>query len=214
MPCSQCRGIERFFDDKEAAKELRNYRNKGPSRTTQMLLDAIGEHGVEGKTLLDIGGGVGAIQHELLRAGADSVTSVEASSAYLQTSKQEAERQGHADRVSYQAGNFVDVAADVDPADVVTLDRVICCYHDVEALLGQAAEKAGTLLGLVHPRDSWPIRPAFRSLNLFFRLRKCPFRVYVHPNPVVQEILSRNGFRRISYRTTFVWQVSLYSRAA
>ena len=214
MPCSQCRGIERFFDDKEAAKELRSYRRKGPSRTTQMLLDAIGEHGVEGKTLLDIGGGVGAIQHELLQAGATSAASVEASSAYLQASRQEAERQGHADRVSYRAGNFVDVAADVDPADVVTLDRVICCYHDVEALLNPAAEKAGTLLGLVHPRDSWPIRPAFRALNLIFWLRRCPFRVYVHPDSLVHEVLSRNGFQRISYRTTMVWQVSLYARTA
>ena len=212
MPCRQCKGIDQFFNDREAASELKSYRRKGPSRITQMLLDAIGPYGVESKTLLDIGGGVGAIQHKLLRAGAGRATSVEASSAYMRASKREAERQGHADRVTYQAGNFVDVSAETDPANIVTLDRVICCYHDAEALLGGAADKALNLLGLVYPRDNWLFRRAFRLLGLLFWLRKCPFRVFVHPNSLVHGVLTRNGFRLVSYRKTLVWQVSLHER--
>lgn len=212
MPCPDCQGIDRFFDDKEAASELKSYLRKGPSTTTKMLLDAIETRGVNGKTLLDIGGGVGVIQHELLRLGAASATSVEASSAYDRSSKQEAERQGHADLVTYQHGNFVDVAAETEPADIVTLDRVICCYHDVESLLGGAAGKALGLLGIVHPRDTWLVRRVVGLSSIFFRFRKSSIRFFVHPNELVGDVITRNGFRRVSYEKTFLWQVSLYER--
>ena len=42
---------------------------------------------------------------------------------------------------------------EIEAADVVTLDRVICCYPDMEALVGRSAERALRLYGLVHPRD-------------------------------------------------------------
>lgn len=83
MTCRQCQGIESFFDQKEANKELKGYRKKGPAKTTQMLIDALRAAGVQGSTLLDIGGGVGAIQYELLKAGASGAVSVEASTAYI-----------------------------------------------------------------------------------------------------------------------------------
>ncbi len=69
MSCAQCQGIERMFDRRAAERELRQYRAAGPGGTTRLLIDALKAEGVAGLTLLDIGGGVGAIQHELLRAG-------------------------------------------------------------------------------------------------------------------------------------------------
>ena len=79
MTCRQCKGIEKVFDEKEANRGLRKYRKNGPDKTTKILIDAIISRGVDGKTLLDIGGGVGAIQHELLKAGASKSIGVEAS---------------------------------------------------------------------------------------------------------------------------------------
>ncbi|MBI2171194.1 MAG: hypothetical protein HYU30_04125 [Chloroflexi bacterium] len=84
MNCCQCQGIEDFFSSRLAARELKHYRKKGPWKTTTMLIEALKREGLSGATLLDIGGGVGAIQHELLKASAGSATNVDASTAYLE----------------------------------------------------------------------------------------------------------------------------------
>ena len=120
MNCDQCRGIEDFFDQKVAVREVRDYRKRGPRASTRLLLDALGAQGVEGVTLLDIGGGVGILQHELLKAGAAGATSVDASSAYLGVAKQEAERLGLAERVTYHHGDFVTLVPSLTEADVVS----------------------------------------------------------------------------------------------
>src|SRR5688572_3812124 len=185
MDCCQCKGIETLFNEKEAQNNLKAYRKDGPAKTTRMLIEALKAQGIEGMTLLDIGGGVGAIQHELLRAGVESAIGVDASTAYVKAAQQEAERQGHADRVSYHHANFVDLAPQIPPADIVTLDRVICCYHDVQALVGSSVAKAGMLYGLVYPRDTWWMRAAVPIGNLYFRIVRNPFRVYVHPTRAV-----------------------------
>ena len=212
MTCSQCRGIESFFDEREAQRKLSSYRKKGPSKTTQMLVDAIRAEGVEGKTLLDVGGGVGVIQHELLKAGVKSVVSAEAATAYANAAKEEAERQGHVGRVDYRLGDFVDIAPDIEPADIVTLDRVICCYHDVERLVGLSSSRAKRLYGLVYPHANWIFRAAFGFMNLAFWLRRSPFRVYVHSDTVVDALLQANGLRQSLRRKTLLWQVVVYTR--
>ena len=88
--CQQCVGIEKIFNDKSARRELKRYQKKGPDKTTQLLIDFIVGQGVAEATLLDIGGGVGAIQLELLKSGVSQVVNVDASSAYLKTAQQEA----------------------------------------------------------------------------------------------------------------------------
>ena len=120
-----CEGVEAFFNRRVAARQLEQYRRRGPTRSTRLLIEALEAQGVEGSTLLDIGGGVGALQHELLKAGAARAVSVDASAAYLDAAKQEAERLGLAPQVTYHHGDFVALAESQEPADVVTLDRVI-----------------------------------------------------------------------------------------
>jgi len=149
MDCCQCQGIEAKFNQKTAAEQLRRYRENGPAKTTLMLTNALKDEGVDGMTLLDIGGGIGAIQHELLEAGAKTATSVEASTAYIEAAKEEAERQGQAGRMAYHCGDFVDLAPSIAPADIVTLDRVICCYHDMQKLVGQSSARAQRFYGVV-----------------------------------------------------------------
>ena len=96
MSGSCCQGVDEVFGEKTAQRDLRRYRERGPSRQTRVLLDAIRGQGVERATVLDIGGGVGAIQHELLAAGAARATAVDASTAYLRAARGEAERRGTA----------------------------------------------------------------------------------------------------------------------
>ncbi len=106
MDCCQCQGIEAKFDQKYVTKKLDKYRRQGPKETTRQLIEALQAEGVEGMTLLDIGGGVGDIQHELLKSGVRTAINNEASTAYVEACRAEAERQGHADRVRHLQGNF------------------------------------------------------------------------------------------------------------
>jgi len=212
MYCSQCQGIEELFNLQFVTKELSRYRLKGPVKTTRMLIDALKEAGIQELTLLDIGGGVGAVQHELFSAGVHSATSVDASTAYITAARTEAQRRGYAERVSYHHGNFVDLAGDIASADIVTLDRVICCYHDMEKLVDLSAARTRKLYGLVYPRDTWWMKIGLALGNITFRLRRSHYRIYPHPTQAVEALLKGHGFKRRSYRRTLVWQVVVYTR--
>jgi magnesium-protoporphyrin O-methyltransferase len=212
MNCCQCQSLESRFNQKVAVEKLKLYRQKGPEKTTRLLLEALKMEGVAGLTLLDIGGGIGAIQHELLKAGLSSATGVEASSAYLTASVEEAGRLGHHDRLNFYHGNFTDLAATLPSSDIVTLDRVICCYHDMPALVELSAARASQLYGLVYPRDTWWVKLGFALENLLFWLQRNPFRLYVHPTAAVEAIVRVHGLQRRFYQTAGVWQVVVYSR--
>ena len=212
MPCCHCQGAEAVFDAKVAARELRQYRRRGPRKTPRLLLDPLREAGVRGRTLLDIGGGVGVIQHELLRAGAAQARGVEASTAYLAAAREEAARQGHADRLRLDHGNFVELAPELPPADIVTLDRVICCYPDMPALVGLSAALAREAYGLIYPRDTWWVRVGLALGNLALRARRIPFRTYAHPTAAIDALVRGQGFAPRFTRRTLVWQVVVYGR--
>ncbi len=207
-----CRSYEACFDQSTAADELKTYRRHGPTRQTRCLLDTLRQQGVDGLSLLDIGGGIGAIQHELLRAGASRATHVDASSAYLRASQAEAERQGHSDRTAYLHGDFVQLAAQVEPADIVTLDRVLCCYHNMPALVRASAACARRWYGLVFPRDTWWVKLGVPLLNFFLGLRREPFKVFVHPTAAVDALAREQGFVPVRHRRFWLWQVLIYQR--
>lgn len=212
MTCCHCQGVARMFDEKMARRQLRHYRRKGPGKGTRELVDAVAGDNVEGRTFIDIGGGVGAIQHELLERGAAGGTSADASPAYLAAAKEEAEARGYAGRIRYVEGDFVERADEVDAADLVTLDRVVCCYPDMPALLGAAARLTRRTLGLVIPRGTRFMRWGVAMVNLFQRLRRHPFRVYVHDPGEVEVVLGEYGLQRRHVREGLVWRMGVYGR--
>ncbi len=210
--CPHCQGADRFFNQRIAAADLRDYRRHGPSGTTKRLLDALQAGGVAGLTLLDIGGGIGVIQHELRAAGVSAITGVDASRAYLALARQEAEKRGYADNVHYVHGDFVALAERIEPADIVTLDRVVCCYPDMAALVANAAARTQRFLGLVYPRDGWWTKLGVRMLNLYPRLRGDAFRTFVHPTAAVEGIIADHKLRRIVHHEGPLWQVAVFGR--
>lgn len=212
MVCPQCLGLEQEFNSDVARRELRRYRRRGPDRTTRILIEQIRRRGVDGQTLIDIGGGVGAIQHALLQGGALRASSVDVSSAYHAAAEEEAQRRGMADRIDRVHGDFLAVAGQVPTADVVTLDRVLCCYPDVEGLVQVSAAHARRLYGVVYPRDAWWLRPAFSAANFLLRLRGSSFRIFLHPTEVVESSLARYGLARVFHRMVGMWQVVLFAR--
>lgn len=213
MPLCQCQGIEALFNDRVARKDLKRYRRKGPLKTTRILLNAIRSKGVQGATLLDIGGGVGAVSNGLLEAGAASATVVDASPAYLEAAQDEAARRGNRERIEYHHADFAEAAPQIEPADIVTLDRVICCYDDMPALVSASASKAERLYGLVYPRDTWWDRAGASLLNFGCWAWRTPFRIFIHPPAAVEQIIHEAGLRRCFRSTTSFWQVVVYNRA-
>lgn len=212
MTCAHCADAEQLFNRRRARRELRSYRRKGPGRSTRLLIEALGTAQTAGRSLLDIGGGVGAIQHALAEAGASEITSADASQAYVDASRSEAERRGYRERARYHVGDFIEMAGELPVADIVTLDRVLCCYPDMPHLVEASAAKAGRLYGLVFPRRRWPVRAAFRLLNLLEALRRHSFRVFLHDPDEIELAVRAAGFERANRATTFVWQVAVYAR--
>jgi len=204
---------ESQFDRKRAASELRNYRAHGPvNPTTRAMINLLRRAGVAGNTLLDIGGGVGAIQYDLLEAGAREVTAVDASSSYQQAARAEAERRGVSARIQFELGDFVALAPQVAAADIVTLDRVVCCYPDMEPLVRLSAERCRRLYGLSYPRYRWPVRAVVSTENAFRRLFGNPFRSFVHSPAVMGDLLTSLGFTRQAAVRTFAWEIAVYAR--
>lgn len=211
-PCD-C-GCANIFSSKEAEGDLKRYLREGPSSSTKALIDAILAEGVEAATLLDIGAGIGAIQLGLLGAGAARAESVDATEAYVQTAQAEAARRGFGERVTGRVGDFVAVASELPRADFVTLDKVVCCYPDLPALLGRAAEHANRAVGLVYPRQTWWNRVASRLLAAWGRVTRDPTRWHIHPTADIDAVLDHAGFERHEVRRELIWHVALYRRRA
>ena len=203
-----------MFGTGEAEGDLKRYRRNGPDSTTKALIEAIVAEGVEGATLLDIGGGIGAIAFELLDAGAASAEAVDATEAYVAVERQEATRRGVAERLHARVGDFVALAPEIEPADIVTLDKVVCCYLDMPMLVGRAAEHARRFVGLVFPREAWWNRVAARFLDAWSWLTRSPVRWRIHPPADIDRVLTRAGFERHDVSRDLIWHVLLYRRSA
>ena len=206
-----CSALQNTFDRRTAARDLRRLERRGPLASTRKLVDALHRAGAEG-SLLDIGGGVGAVSLEMLRNGVRDVVSVDASAAYTEAARDLARRRGVADLVERHVGDFVELADTIDCADVVTLDRVICCYPAWRRLVALSAARARHLYGVVVPRNRWSVRLMIAAGNLFFFLTRNPFRVFVHPPDTVSSAIEDHGFRRVAAQRTFVWQVLVFER--
>ena len=202
------------FGERLARHDQKSYRKDGPARTTVWLIDGLADGGVAGRTVLDIGAGVGAVHLGLLAAGAASAVDVDGSPAYVAVAREEAARLGRSADVRHETGDFVELAASLEPADLVALDRVVCCYPDMNALVQRSVALTRHRFGLVYPRHTWWIRAGSGFLNALSRLFRQRFRIWVHPTANVEAIMREAGFVPRLRRSTIFWQVIVYERAA
>jgi SAM-dependent methyltransferase len=202
-----------FFDERTARRELADYRHRGATGPTRELIDAIRSHAdVAGAELLDIGGGVGVIAHELVAAGAARVTAVDLSHGYLDAARDEAMDRGYADRADYRYGDFVAIASEIGDADIVTLDHVICCYPDWRALVAASVAKARRLYGVVYPlnRPWWYAAAALGNVAML--LSGSRFRLHIHSSRAIDAFIRDAGFVPRHQRGRFLWRTVLYER--
>lgn len=148
----------------------------------------------------------------MLTRGIAPAIAVDASLAYVQTARQEAERLGRADDVRFVHADFVSISSDLPSASVVTLDRVVCCYPSYGLLLSAAVRHADRCLALSYPRNAWYVRLAILIENYQRRLTKNSFRAFVHPSANIEQTIRQAGFTLSSRRETWMWSVDVYSR--
>ena len=215
MTSCHCCASDKEFDRRRARRDARRLRRRGPDPGTQQLLDAIRAAPLSLRpTLLDIGGGVGTIHHALLDQGFVHATHVDASAAYLAVAATEAERLSHANRVTFEHADFRTVAAALQAADVVTLDRVVCCDPDFTSLLAAAADHARRLLGFTYPRPRWYNRAFVAIANAWRWLQGSAFRAYIHPPAAMIAVLEQHGLRARWSGGTWIWAVEVFERVA
>lgn len=207
-----CGPADWHFSAERAESDLRVYRRKGPTGTTRRLLRLLNQAGVRADSLLDIGGGVGVLQHELLATATMTATLVEGASAFLAAAREETDRRGQSGQVSFVHGDAVEVASALAPADLVTLDRVICCYPDMESLVAATAGKARRYWAASFPRQRWFVHLLMWLENTRRARAGNPFRSFVHPVARVHALLAEAGLTPVRSHRGIFWEIGVWAR--
>jgi len=208
--CCEPRVYERMFGARQARLDAKRYRARGVRGTSQDLVELAGD--VSGASVLEVGGGVGAIELELLAAGAERATDVELSGEYEEEALKLLDERGLSDRVERRVGNFVEEP--VDPHDVVVMHRVVCCYPDVDALVGAGAACTRRRMVLTYPQERRLTRAGIRAINLFMRLSGSDFRAFVHPVSRMTAAAAEHGLELAELRRNGrLWESAAYVKA-
>jgi SAM-dependent methyltransferase len=207
--CCPPRGYDRVFGERQARRDLRRWRAKGLRPDARDAVDFLVEHRV--RSVLEIGGGIGAAQVELLRRGVERSANVELSPGYEAVARALASEEGLEGRIERVLGDAVE--AELPEADAVLLNRVVCCYPDYEALLGVAASRAQRFLVFTYPRSGVLASTIVGAGNLVLALLRREFRVYAHPRRALLAAAERHGLRLVHERRGRVWLTAALARA-
>ena len=202
------------FNQKHARGEAKRYRKRGLDPQSRQIVSFLADRPLEGSTILEVGGGIGAIQLELLKAGAEHAISVELSPQYETVAAEllaEADLEGRADR---RIGDFTEMNGDLPVADAVVMNKVVCCYPDMPALVNAAAAHARDRIVLVMPREFWIYRLGIGLANLYLRLRRNAFRGFIHSRQALLDTAAARGFTLADERAGRLWDVILLERTA
>lgn len=202
------------FNEREARRSLRSYRRNGLDSTAGPMVGALAGRGIEGATVLEVGAGIGSAQVALLKSGAARSVAYDLSPAYREASVDLLGEHDLADRVDWRVGDFLTDGDRVEGADVVFLNRVVCCYPDMAGMVDSAAAKARRLLALSYPRDRWWLRVGLFVINVYFRLRRSTFRVFVHDPGEIARRVTHAGLGEVASGRTIAWEWHVWERRA
>jgi hypothetical protein len=206
--CCTPKGYRQVFSERSARAQARNYRRQGPDATSRRIVELLKEQGVEGLTLLEIGGGIGAIQIELLKAGLASAVSVELTPTYEASAAELLREAGFADRVERRVMDFVDASREIAAADIVVMNRVICCYPDLPRLAGAAADRARRILVMSFPKERWWTRVMMWMANVGMAISRREFRIFLHPMAKIIATGEQHGLKQTFDRPGLFWHIA------
>lgn len=212
--CCNARGCDRLFNERFARRMAKRYRKRGLDKTSRRMVAFLEARGLEGATVLEVGGGVGEIQIELLERGAARTVNLELSPGYDEVAAQLLREHGLEGRADRRLQDIAVEPESVEPADVVVLHRVVCCYPDYERLLGAVAEHARHAVVFSYPPRNVVSRAWVAAANLVLRVMRREYRTFAHPPRAMVEVLEQRGLRKTFARRSLVWQVAGLERTA
>lgn len=213
MRCCRLEDYSNHFDEQKAIDDLNDYRQNGVKRSSRPLFTLIEHISISDLSLLDIGGGVGVIVFELLKRGISSVSFNDISPPYVHQFQKELERLKVEQKVDSRIGDFTDIHTSFDMADIVTLDKVICCYPDYKSLVAHSSAKARRWYLINIPRNNWWV---FLSMRFDYYWQWCTrgsaFLTYLHPVKGIEEQLTGMGFKKVKENKQREWVALLFER--
>jgi magnesium-protoporphyrin O-methyltransferase len=195
-----------------ARRSLERYRKKGHGDLERRMVASASWGGLSGARVLEIGGGVGTIQSELLEAGAMRGEVVELVQAWEPYARELAREKGLDDRTSFKVADVLDAPDDVEPADVVVMNRVVCCSPEGVRLAAAAAHLARRTLVFSFPRDVFWVRAGLRAVNAGLRLMGRSFRVFVHPRDALLREAQAEGLVVAETGGGAIWEFATLRR--
>jgi hypothetical protein len=206
MNCCTPTGYRTIFGTKTAERDARRYRRKGLTGSAHWLLHALTCGGVDGASVLEVGGGIGSLQIELLKAGATHAANVEIIDSYEAVAGALIAEHGVGGQVERHIADFGQPRDQTPVADIVIMHRVICCYPDPAALMTTGCDKARNRVAITVPREAWWVRLGFWGMNAWLRLRRIAFRGYVHPPHRMIKLADSQGFHVTHHHRGPLWE--------
>lgn len=207
----QSEPLNKLFS-KISKHHARRFRRKGLTKEQRLLLESIRREPLQGKHILDIGCGVGALHLSLLKEGAANATGIDAAEGMIKKARQFSQELGVAEKTQYINGDFVEHAEQLSAAEITMLDKVVCCYGDVETLVKKSVEKTTSIYALTHPKENFLVKSFFKLQILLATLFRWKFRPFWHDWQKMREMIVREGFRCVYDNATMRWHVLVYKR--
>jgi 2-polyprenyl-3-methyl-5-hydroxy-6-metoxy-1,4-benzoquinol methylase len=206
-------GLNEIFTERVSRHDARKFRRRGLDKRARKLVRALQRKiDLEGRSTLEIGIGTGGLTVELLRRGVARAVGVDAIANQLAYARELAQEFGVADRLELREGDFTSISSNIGNADVVVLDRVVCCYPDWRTLLDAAATRAGAAVAMSYPRVSWYNRVWISTANLGMRVLRRTFRLHLHSPVAMHNLLRERGFTPQVVGHRFAWELLIAIR--
>lgn len=204
--CCRAGPCQEMFKPQIARKNLKQYRRKGLGAIERRMVESIPAKELDGARVLEIGGGIGTMQAELLGAGAHEGEIVELVSAYEPYARELAQEKGLDARSRFRVADVLAQPDAVAPATIVILNRVVCCSPDGVRLTAVAAGLAERMLVLSFPRDRFLVRIVMKLINGAQWLIGRSFRVFLHPRASLRAVVQDQGFLITEDGRNIAWE--------
>ncbi len=215
--CPSCSSKEQATDSffsRYASKYARRYKRKGPDRVQKRILSGLEHSLYENRNILDIGCGTGNIHLELLHRGAARATGIDIAQGMIEQAQFLSKEYGFNEKTQYLHGDFVDRSDEIAPADVTILDKVVCCYDDLSALMDKGLAKTTSVMVISHPRNRWHVRWGYTVQQFVTSILRMNFQPVWHDWRIIHDTLSSNGYTNVFEDYTFLWHIVIFRKSA
>lgn len=207
--CPHSRSANSFFSF-FAGRYRKRFEKKGFEPSQKQLMEGLDHVGYQKSSILEIGSGVGHLHQTLLEQGATSAVGVDLASRMIEEARHWAEDRSLAGKTEYVEGDFMEISDSLSDADVTVMDKVVCCYPDVDGLIHASLNKTERVYALTYPRDRWYVRAVMEVTALGMKILRSNFRSYVHDPDLIEKWITEAGFSKQYQNNNLVWLTQVY----